>query len=219
MQTNGGRVVSTGETPMLDAGGYVALALLVVEVVLIFSLVRRKTTKGVFALVSLVILFAVAFFWMGDRVTEMTIRGIGTIKTAANLAAQYVEDIKNIKTDIEKQKQVITTRLKELTQQIDQAQQLTKQLKQQQEYSDVARHDAFGLLGLASPPLEEKSALNDIFGRYVHSDPAEFRFDCTPEAISAYASAIAFDIKFPFPYYYRGICNKMNNTGDLAERH
>jgi DNA invertase Pin-like site-specific DNA recombinase len=78
--------------PVLEAGGYIATALIAVEVVLIFSLVRGKTTKGVFAIVSPVIVFAAAFFWMGDRVTEMTIRGVGTIKTAVNIANKYVED-------------------------------------------------------------------------------------------------------------------------------
>jgi hypothetical protein len=103
---------------VLEVGGYIAIALIVVEVVLIFSLMRGKTTKGVFAIVSPVIVFAVAFFWMGDRVTEMTIRGVGTIKTAVNIANQYVEDIRKIKVDLEQQQQKIIaqiTRLDKLT--------------------------------------------------------------------------------------------------------
>ena len=96
---------------MLEAGGYIATALIAVEVVLIFSLVRGKTTKGVFAIVSPVIVFAAAFFWMGDRVTEMTIRGVGTIKTAVNIANKYVEDIRIIKNDLEKQKQELTAEI------------------------------------------------------------------------------------------------------------
>src|ERR1700730_5133704 len=96
---------------MLEAGRYVALALLIVGVVLIiFSLVRGKTIKGVFALVSL-IFFAAAFFWMEDRVTEMTIGGVGTIKAAVNTANQYVEDIRKIKDDLEKQKQELTAEI------------------------------------------------------------------------------------------------------------
>jgi hypothetical protein len=96
---------------VLEAGGYIATALIAVQVVLIFSLVRGKTTKGVFAIVSPVIVFAAAFFWMGDRVTEMTIRGVGTIKTAVNIANQYVEDIRIIKDDLEKQKQELTAEI------------------------------------------------------------------------------------------------------------
>ena len=96
---------------MLEAGGYVALALLIVEVVLIFSLVRGKTTIGVFAIVSPVIFFAAAFFWMENRVTEMTIRGVGTIKTAVNIANKYVEEIKTIKDDLQKQKQELTAEI------------------------------------------------------------------------------------------------------------
>jgi hypothetical protein len=44
---------------------------------------------------------------MGNRVTEITIASVGTIKTAANLATQYVDDIKNIKADVEQQRQEI----------------------------------------------------------------------------------------------------------------
>ena len=99
---------------MLEAGGYIAVALVIVEVVLIFSLVWGKTTKGVFAIVSPVIIFAAAFFWMGDRVTEMTIRGVGTIRTAVNIANQYVEDIRKIKSEIDEQRKTIATQITQL---------------------------------------------------------------------------------------------------------
>jgi hypothetical protein len=99
---------------VLEAGGYIAIALIAVEVVLIFSLMRGKTTKGVFGLVSPVIFFAAGFFWMGDRVTEMTIRGVGTIKTAVNIANQYVEDIRKIKADLEQQQQKIIAQIDKL---------------------------------------------------------------------------------------------------------
>jgi hypothetical protein len=86
------------------------------------------------------------------------------------------------------------------------------QLQTRQEYSNVARYDALGLLGLAGVGLTEKSPLNDIFGRYVHNDPKEFRFDCTPDAVNAYTAAIKLESKLPFPYYYRGACNMLNNV-------
>lgn len=86
------------------------------------------------------------------------------------------------------------------------------ELQTRQEYSNVARYDAFGLLGLAGSGLKETSPLNDIFGRYVHNDPKEFRFDCTPEAVNAYTAAIKLESKFPFAYYYRGTCNMLNNA-------
>jgi hypothetical protein len=95
-----------------------------------------------------------------------------------------------------------------------------RQLQTRQEYSNVARYDVFGLLGLAgvglteNPPfgLTEKSPLNDIFGRYVHNDPKEFHFDCTPDAVNAYTATIKSESKLPFPYYYRGVCSMLNNV-------
>jgi cell division protein FtsB len=101
-------------TTVLEANGYIAIALIAVLVVLIFSLVRGKTTKGVFTIVSPVVVFTAIFFWMADRVTEMIIPGVGTIKTAATLATQYVEDIKNIKSDIEHQRAQINSTIEEI---------------------------------------------------------------------------------------------------------
>jgi hypothetical protein len=214
---------------VLEVGAYIAIALLIVEMVLVVSLLRGKTTKGTFLVVSPVIVATAAFFWMGNRVTEFTIPKVATIKAAVDLASQYAEDIKNIKTDVERQKQTIdavavaardladknekaTAQLGQIKDQLERAQTLTRQLEQQQEYSKVARYDAFGLLGLAGSGLKERSPMNDIFGNYVHNEQTEFRFDCTPEAVSAYTAAIALDKRFPFSYYYRGMCDQLNGV-------
>ena len=115
---------------MLEAGGYVALALVLVEVVLVFLFVRGKTTKTAFVMASFVILFITAFFWMGNRVTEITIASVGTIKTAANLASQYVDDIKNIKADVEHQRREITAAVDALKKEIDEARAETQKIKE-----------------------------------------------------------------------------------------
>jgi hypothetical protein len=91
----------------LCIGGYVALALVAAEVMLIIFFVLGKTSKGSFIAASVPIVFLAGFFWMGGRVTEMTIAGIGTIKTAVDQANQYVADIKQIKAEVEQQKQAI----------------------------------------------------------------------------------------------------------------
>ena len=88
---------------MLDTGRYVALALVVIEVLLIIFFVLGKTPKGSFIAASFPIVFLAGFFWMGGRVTEMTIAGVGTIKTAVDLATQYVADIKQIKAEVERE--------------------------------------------------------------------------------------------------------------------
>ena len=115
---------------MLEAGGYVALALVLVEVILVFLFVRGKTTKTAFVMASFVILFITAFFWMGNRVTEITIASVGTIKTAANLASQYVDDIKNIKADVEHQRREITAAVDALKKEIDEARAETQKIKE-----------------------------------------------------------------------------------------
>jgi ABC-type multidrug transport system fused ATPase/permease subunit len=115
--------------PVMEVGGYVALALVLVEVALIFFFVRGKTTKTAFVMASFTILFITAFFWMGNRVTEISIASVGTIKTAATLATQYVEDIKNIKSEADQQKLEITAAVTELKNEINEARGDITQLK------------------------------------------------------------------------------------------
>ena len=176
---------------------------------------------------------------MDNRVTKITIPKIGTIEAAADIAKQYAQDISNIKADVERQKQVIdavataahatdqvineltkkntqaTDQLRQITEQLEQAQRLTHRLQQGQEYADAARYNPLGLFGLATPPLVEHSALNNILGPYVHHEPNnDFHWDCTPEALKAYTEATEFESKFPFAYFYRGSCERDSNTGD-----
>jgi hypothetical protein len=92
------------------------------------------------------------------------------------------------------------------------------ELQTQQEYANVARYGALGLLGVAGAGLKETSPLNDIIGPYLHDVPNDFNWECTAEAMRAYAAAIELDSKFPFPYLYRATCNQANNgdwQGDL----
>jgi hypothetical protein len=53
-----------------------------------------RTTKAAFAAAWLFVTALAMFFWLGNRVSEINIASVGTIKTAVNLATQYVEDIK-----------------------------------------------------------------------------------------------------------------------------
>lgn len=84
----------------------------------------------------------------------------------------------------------------------------------QQDYSSVSRYNAFGLLGLARPPLTEHSSLNNIIGNYLHEVPNNIVWDCTPEAVKAYTQAIKFEPKFPFTYYYKAGCEKEGSAAD-----
>jgi hypothetical protein len=181
--------------------------------------------------------FLAGFFWMGGRVTEMTIAGIGTIKTAVNLATQYIEDIKHIKADVEQQKEAIdavakaarttdhvinelaqkndqaAVQLAQVTEQLTQAKKLTEELQLKQDYWEVAKLSALGLTGLvqAAPLLVEHSPINDLIAPFVKVQP-KFWVDCHPEAMAAYKSVIAMNGKFPFTYYYRGMCNRANQV-------
>jgi hypothetical protein len=224
---------------IMNTGGYIALGLVIIEVMLtIIFFVRGKPSKGAFIAASGPMFFLGCFFWLGNRITEATFTGIGTIRAAATTATQYVEDIKNIKTDVDRQKQAVDAvaasahateqiinqltekndraakQLQQVEDQLAQAKTLTQELQQKQEYWqqywEVAHLTALGLSGYVAPGqtfLVEHSPINDLLRPHVKLQP-ELWVDCVPEALTAYASVIKMNDKFPFAYYYRAMCNR-----------
>jgi hypothetical protein len=74
------------------------------------------------------------------------------------------------------------------------------------QYSDVSKLSALGLLRIAgSPNLVEQSRINTLIAPFVKLEP-KFHLDCSPEAMAAFDSVVALDDKFPFVYWYRGLC-------------
>ena len=116
---------------MLEASGYIALLLLAVEVALVFLVALGRTTKAAFATASLFITALTMFFSLGNRVSEITIASVGTIKAAVNVATQYVDDIKKIKLDAETQKQEVGEAVTKLKAEVAQAQAETDQIRLQ----------------------------------------------------------------------------------------
>jgi hypothetical protein len=176
---------------VLGLTSYIILVLVLVEIVLIVFLAREKITKAAFWSASVPMLFIIALFLMGDRIMKITIPQVGTIEAAATLATQNVDDIRNIRADIDHQKQaidavataahdaenVIKAQLQQLKGELAQAKRLTDQLQEELEYSGVARYNVVGLLGLVTPPLvEAPSPLNRILSPYVHLDPGNSCF-------------------------------------------
>jgi hypothetical protein len=219
---------------VLNTGGYVALALVLLEVVLVLFF-ASKMTRTAFGIASLTILFLAMFFWVGDRVTEIIIPTIGTIKTAADIATQYVQDIKNIKTEVEQQKEAIDAEAKkalttdhiinelaenndqaaaqlgQVKEQLAQAKKLADELQQKQDYWEVAKLTVLGTTGIAGQGLSERSAISDLLSPHVKLQPRLW-IDCTGEAMTAYGAVIKMNDRFPFSYYYRGMCNRLNHV-------
>jgi hypothetical protein len=83
-------------------------------------------------------------------------------------------------------------------------------LEQKQDYWDVSKLSALGLSGIAGKGLAEHSAINDLIAPYVKLEPT-FRIDCRREAVAAFGSVITMNEKFPFAYYYSGLCTRANN--------
>jgi hypothetical protein len=89
------------------------------------------------------------------------------------------------------------------------------QKKQQEtlEYWEVARLNAFALHFIGGD-LEDHTELNNIIGAYIHNQNGKVVWDCSAASIEAYTKAANFDPKFPFPYFYRASCNKLNNADE-----
>lgn len=203
---------------MLEYGAYVALGLLVIWVALLFPLARGTLKAVPFGAASMFLALMIPFFWLGPEITELTILKVGSFKTNAQEASKYFEEIKTIRGKIDAEDHAITVavasfdneiakardetkqlqermidQIGQVTQQLAQAKQLTDDLEKKEEYANVARYNAFGLLGLAGAGLKENSPLNNILNAYLHNDPNNFHWDCTPEAMNAYTSAIQLE--------------------------
>ena len=91
------------------------------------------------------------------------------------------------------------------------------------EYWEVARLNAFALHFIGGD-LQDHTELNNIIGAYIHNQNGKVVWDCSSASIEAYTKAVNFDPKFPFSYFYRASCNKLNNTdqwqkdADIAQR-
>ena len=91
------------------------------------------------------------------------------------------------------------------------------------EYWEVARLNAFALHFIGGN-LQDHTELNNIIGAYIHNQNGKVVWDCSSASIEAYTKAVNFDPKFPFSYFYRASCNKLNNTdqwqkdADIAQR-
>jgi hypothetical protein len=96
---------------MLEYGGWVALFLVLVQMALILWLISgeradRNRVKH-FVAVSAFNTLLIAFFWLGNRITEITFSSVGTIKAQADQASQYVSEIKRIRLEVEQEQQAI----------------------------------------------------------------------------------------------------------------
>ena len=81
------------------------------------------------------------------------------------------------------------------------------------EYWEVARLNGLAV-HFVGGDLVDHTPLNDIIGAYVRPNSAEkLVWDCSPDAIKAYGEAIKSNTKYPFSYFYRASCAKLNNDG------
>jgi hypothetical protein len=96
---------------VLEYGGWVALFLVLVQIALTWWMAageaRDRNRIKHYATASLFNMLLISFFWLGNRITEITFSSVGTIKAEADQASQYVSDIKNIKAEVEREQQVI----------------------------------------------------------------------------------------------------------------
>jgi hypothetical protein len=96
---------------MLEIGGWVALFLVLGHVALTLWLVwgergNRNRIKYYMA-ASLFNVVLIAFFSLENRITEITLPRLATIKAQADQANQYVAEIKRIRSEVEQEQQAI----------------------------------------------------------------------------------------------------------------
>lgn len=75
---------------MLEHGAYVALGLLAIWIVLLFSLARGTMKTAPFGMASLFFALMIPFFWLGPEITELSILKVGSFKTNAEQASKQI---------------------------------------------------------------------------------------------------------------------------------
>jgi hypothetical protein len=84
--------------------------------------------------------------------------------------------------------------------------------KETLDYWEIARLNAFALHFMGGD-LQDNTELNNIIGSYIHlNQNNKVTWDCNSTSIAAYTKAVDFDPKFPFSYFYRASCNRLNNA-------
>jgi hypothetical protein len=102
---------------MREHGDWVALVLVLLQIALVVWLLlgereNRPRIKQFIAASSFNVLM-IAFFWLGNRITEITFSKVGSIKAQVEQASAYVDDIKKIRTEVEHEQQIVNAAAQE----------------------------------------------------------------------------------------------------------
>jgi hypothetical protein len=141
MPTRGGRQIWHNRAAIGIMGSSVlnvclAYIFVLVELALVLALVLDRIKTVAFTAAALIFAFLIAFSVLSDRISEITVGKIGSIKTAEATATQSVERIKKLEENAEALQKEIAEKTKALGEQIEVAHREGKQNAERQVQTD-----------------------------------------------------------------------------------
>ncbi|MFA5318677.1 MAG: hypothetical protein WC323_04400, partial [Patescibacteria group bacterium] len=90
----------------------------------------------------------------------------------------------------------------------------TVKLKEQLDYSNIAKLNAVGLDFIVSPPLRHETPISTILKPVMLIENDLIKANCSQAAFKAFEQVIKLEPMFPFSYYYAGTCLKKMGVSD-----
>ena len=186
---------------------------------LIWAAIKDKPFfKKILAASSLIVFVGIVLTF-GERLEEVTVENVGSIKTAVVKANKEADEISKIRKRIEAQADKIDLVAKEAKSAIDNIKGVQNVLDSMKTYGEVARIDFNGGIALGGG-IGTGSALSNWAGGFVsmHSDWKKATWQikddgmCSPAALDQYKAIVKKYPFWPFSHYVLAICLK--NKGD-----
>jgi hypothetical protein len=179
--------------------------------------------KKVFAS-SFIIIFVGIVLTFGDRLEEITVENVGSIKTAVVKANQEADEISNIRKRIEAQADKIDLVAKKAKSALNNIKDVQNVLDSMKTHGDLARINFNGSIPVGGG-MSTGSPLSGWNGgfvsMYTNRKTATFRIQdhgmCTPAALDQYKSIIKQYPFWPFSHYVLALCLKQQGDKSWEE--
>jgi len=190
----------------------------------VWAAIRDKPFfRKIFA-ASFIIIFVGIVLTFGDRLEEVTVENVGSIKTAVVKANKEADEISKIRKRIEAQADKIDLVAKEAKSALNSIKDVQNVLDSMKTYGGVARIDFNGGIALGGG-MGTGSALSGWDGGFVsiHKNRKAGTYQikgdgmCTPAALDQYKSIIKKYPFWPFSHYVLAICLKQKGDKSWEE--
>jgi len=193
----------------------------------------KKTSTGWVVLTCFLAIFAGAILILGERITEITLEHIGSIKAASDQAVADAEAIREIKEQFEERLEDTDTKIAKLNEAIDNAYSTIEELKSFSEFSSTilaAQNDDWVSFEMLSNwandteyPWKELAAnayvtIRGKYGRNVTSPHLIFDWSQNGDPREIPLSEFEMLFETQDPLFHANIATRVWNRGDFSKK-